>query len=118
MARLTNLKPRLGQAGQRLRPADQSRDARRSAEIPWRAWYKTKRWQRLRWECLVRDGFTCRLCGHLESNTSQLVADHKVPHRGDPDLFWSFSNLQCLCRACHDSSKQREERKPVGIRTG
>ncbi|MCV2877597.1 HNH endonuclease [Sedimentimonas flavescens] len=54
--------------------------------------------------------FTCARCGRIESNTSALVADHKIPHRGDVDLFWSVSNLQCLCKPCHDRFKQAEER--------
>lgn len=76
----------------------------------WRKWYSTKRWQRLRWSVLVRDAFTCRRCRRIESNTSQLVADHCEPHRGDAGLFWGADNLQCLCKACHDGAKQREER--------
>jgi 5-methylcytosine-specific restriction protein A len=27
--------------------------------------------------------------------------DHVIPHRGDPRLFWSRSNLQGLCHRCH-----------------
>ena len=38
-----------------------------------------------------------------------MVADHIEPHRGDPVLFWSRANLQCLCKPCHDSTKQAEE---------
>jgi 5-methylcytosine-specific restriction endonuclease McrA len=83
----------------------------RDAALSWRSWYKTARWQRLRWSVLVRDLFTCQRpgCGVTLSDTSLLVADHKVPHRGDADLFWDDKNLQCLCKACHDREKQREE---------
>lgn len=83
-------------------------DARRQLE--WRKWYKTARWQRLRWKCLERDLFTCRMCGLIEADTSQLVADHRQAHRGDPALFWDVGNLQCLCAHCHNSTKQRAER--------
>ena len=31
--------------------------------------------------------------------------------RGDPALFWSEANVWCLCKTCHDSVKQREERR-------
>lgn len=78
---------------------------------PWRAWYKTARWQRLRWSILLRDLFTCQICGVIEGVTSQLVADHKTAHRGDEVLFWDDGNLQCLCKTCHDSIKQRDERR-------
>ena len=36
------------------------------------------------------------------------VADHVVPHRGDPDLFWHGA-LQSLCAEHHDQAKQAEE---------
>lgn len=88
-------------------------EAQRGATAPWRSWYKTSRWQKLRMSILIRDGFTCQRsgCGRLTADTSQLVADHREPHRGDASLFWDEGNLQCLCKACHDRHKQREERR-------
>lgn len=38
------------------------------------------------------------------------VVDHKVPHRGNDELFWNPDNHQPLCAQCHSSAKQREER--------
>lgn len=38
------------------------------------------------------------------------VVDHIVPHRGDMKLFWDRDNWQALCKACHDSHKQRLEK--------
>lgn len=82
--------------------------------------YKTKRWQDLRWSILVRDRFTCQMvgCGKLETDTSQLVCDHIEPHRGDEQRFWS-GPFQTLCKRCHDSLKQKEERghavQPIGL---
>lgn len=76
---------------------------------PWRAWYHTARWRKLRWAALVRDGFACRMCGRVEGDTSKLVADHVRPHRGDEALFFDAGNLQCLCKTCHDGAKQRGE---------
>jgi 5-methylcytosine-specific restriction protein A len=42
--------------------------------------------------------------------TIATVCDHKRPHKGDPDLFWSPTNLQSLCKLHHDSTKQSEEK--------
>jgi 5-methylcytosine-specific restriction endonuclease McrA len=53
----------------------------------------TARWQALRLKVILRDLFTCRKCGHLEGETSQLVCDHLKPHRGDERLFWDEDNL-------------------------
>lgn len=91
---------------------ERERSRERDGTQPWRAWYKTARWQRLRWSVLVRDLFTCQMtgCGRVEPDTSKLVADHVEPHRGDEALFWKQDNLRCLCKRCHDSLKQSEER--------
>jgi 5-methylcytosine-specific restriction protein A len=75
-----------------------------------RDWYKSARWQRLRWSVLLRDGFACQLCKRVEVHSARLVADHKIPHKGDEALFWDEGNLQCLCKPCHDREKQRQER--------
>lgn len=80
---------------------------------PWRAWYTTARWQRLRWDVISASLFTCATCGRVEGKTKQLVADHITPHRGNEALFWDRANLQCLCKACHDTIKQREERAGI-----
>ena len=111
MARIKTLKPILHTLAFQIADRHpQSRDRGRDAALPWRRWYKTARWQKLRWAVLVRDLFTCRMCGRTEGDTSRLVADHITPHRGDADLFWAEANLQCLCKACHDRVKQREEK--------
>ena len=84
---------------------------RRDANVAWRKWYKTTEWRRLRWACLVRDLFTCRMCGWIGGNATRLlVADHRLPHRGDRALFFDIGNLQCLCKPCHDGAKQSHER--------
>lgn len=113
MSRLGRMPSRFAgtdQAGQRLSRVFQHRDQQREAIAPWRRWYKTSRWQRLREAVLIRDQFTCQKCGVIETDTSLLVGDHIVPHRGDPELFWLQANVQCLCKTCHDRIKQAEER--------
>lgn len=117
MARLTTVKHRLGSVRSRLKSLDadpRERDRARD-DRHWRRWYKTARWQRLRMSVLLRDQFTCQWpgCARMEVDTSQLVADHREPHRGDEELFWDEGNLQCLCKPCHDSAKQREERRSL-----
>lgn len=108
--------PRNGDDSSSMNEVQRSRQ--RDATQPWRAWYKTARWQKLRWSVLVRDLFTCQMtgCGRIEPDTSKLVADHKVAHRGDERLFWDEQNLQCLCKDCHDRLKQSEERSSMQMR--
>ncbi|MFC3059502.1 HNH endonuclease [Paenirhodobacter populi] len=113
MTRLRQIPSRFGSAPVRLGNAprdERERSAQRIVRTPWRAWYKTARWKDLRWSVLEDARFTCAYCGRLEGNTFKLVADHKIPHRGDPALFWDRGNLQCLCKECHDRVKQAEER--------
>jgi 5-methylcytosine-specific restriction endonuclease McrA len=105
MARLKTMRPKAGQERQR-----NERRSEHDASPPWRRWYKTSRWQKLRWTILLRDLFMCQKCERIEANTSLLVADHKLPHRGSEGLFWDADNLQCLCKTCHDTIKQAEER--------
>ena len=93
-----------------------SRTRERDAALPWRAWAKTARWQKLRWSVLVRDLFTCQICRRIEADTALLVADHKRAHRGDERLFWNPDNLQCLCKSCHDTVKQAEEQVSLHTR--
>lgn len=84
---------------------------------PWKAWYKTARWQQLRKQTFIRDMFTCQCgCGVVEADTSQLVCDHRKPHRGDARLFWDETNLQTMRKSCHDGRKQREEQASLHTR--
>ncbi|KEP68408.1 hypothetical protein DL1_11885 [Thioclava dalianensis] len=89
--------------------AQKSRTVQRRESKPWRAWYSTARWQKLSLKVRVAANFTCVRCHRLAIGKGQSIADHKIPHRGDAALFWDEGNLQCLCKACHDGAKQREE---------
>lgn len=92
---------------------EKERSQQRDATHGWRAWYKTSRWQKLRLVILKRDKYTCQATGQAlvgkypEPNSA--VIDHKTPHRGDPELFWSPDNLQAVSKAYHDRDKQRAE---------
>lgn len=80
---------------------------------PWKAWYKTARWRRLRQEVLIRDAYTCQRTGHVLGGKHPApdspVVNHKRPHRGDERLFWDIDNLETVSKAVHDSEIQREE---------
>jgi 5-methylcytosine-specific restriction endonuclease McrA len=91
--------------------AFQPRDHGRREAAPWRRWYNTTEWRRLRMETLKRDRFACQWpgCGLMTGDTSQLVADHRESHRGDERLFWNPDNLQTLCKPCYDGPKAKLE---------
>ena len=44
---------------------------------------------------------------------SASVVDHIKPHKGDEGLFWDTKNLQSLCSICHQSTKQKIEKRGV-----
>lgn len=46
------------------------------------------------------------------------VVDHVKPHKGDLAVFLDARNLQSLCKACHDSHKQAQERSADGLLRG
>lgn len=100
-SRLSPAPARIVRAGEMAAPAPVAN--------PLRPLYSTARWRRLRWAVLVRDLFTCQMCGRLEGNTALLVADHAKPHRGREALFWDADNIRCVCKPCHDGEKQRQE---------
>ena len=101
---LSMLAPRLGYAQGR----EQDRNRQRDATQHWRSWYKTSRWQKLRWRVLVRDCFKCAACKRTIAEKGEAVCDHVVSHRGSEAAFWA-GPFQTLCKGCHDAAKQREE---------
>lgn len=61
------------------------------------AFYKTKEWQRLRYQAFVRYGKVCNLCGA----GGQLHVDHIKPRSKYPELESDIGNLQILCVDCN-----------------
>lgn len=82
-----------------------------------RAWYGSRRWKARRLAQLQAEPL-CAYCLRDGIATPARVADHKVPHRGNEELFWD-GELQSLCKPHHDSDKQIEENGGVApIRIG
>ena len=118
MGRLKSLKPRIASLAPRLGHAigdERGRDRQRSAEQPWRKWYKTARWRRLAQEVYARDLYTCQRTGQLLTGKAPApnspVANHKTPHRGDPTLFWDINNIETVAQSAHDGQIQSEVRQ-------
>lgn len=118
MGKLTNLKPSVSGLAPRIgyAPGDaKAADKSRNQLAPWRAWYRTARWQKLRQQVFVRDAYKCQrtgiLCIGKYPAPNSAVANHKRPHRGDPELFWDPDNIETITKAEHDSIVQAEERK-------
>lgn len=117
-------KPRLGRLGPMVAPLrpllghatgdERGRNRLREASQPWRAWYHSARWHRLRLEVFARDQWTCQRSGELVVGKAPApnspVAHHRVAHRGDARLFWDANNIETVSKAVHDEVIQAEER--------
>ena len=82
-------------------------DAKRAKAQPWRRWYFTTRWKRRRAKQLSRCPW-CEPCLRLGLSRPANTANHVIPHRGDPHLFW-YGELESTCKQCHDQAIQRAE---------
>ena len=83
-------------------------DQRRRQSQPWRHLYKTARWQRIRQQQLQSHP----LCAwHLKSGrlVPATVVHHVHRHEGNAALFFG-GPFESLCKFCHDSLAQQEER--------
>lgn len=60
---------------------------------------------RIRKRILLRDGYTCQMCGRV---SSRLEVDHRVPlHLGGSE---SDENRWSLCLQCHQAKTEQEEK--------
>ncbi|MDX0574595.1 HNH endonuclease [Sinorhizobium medicae] len=108
---VATIKPLVG----RMPGDEKARDQHRRNTQPWRAWYKTPRWERLRRQAFQRDLYTCQrsgeICAGKGNDPNAPVANHRVPHHGDPALFWDIKNIETVTKRIHDSLIQAEERR-------
>src|SRR5688500_8638942 len=105
---MPDMPPTLGRKGTRT---DRRRvyDRERQANHQWRNWYKLAAWLRRRLDQLMREPL-CKRCRAQGILTAATVANHKEPHRGDWHKFIN-GELESVCKPCHDSVIQSEERK-------
>lgn len=88
--------------------AERARKARHDQNRPSaRARGYDREWQRER-DLFLQANPTCKRCGAPAD-----TVDHVIPHKGDRWKFWNRSNWQALCATCHNSHKQREERRAL-----
>lgn len=80
----------------------------RNARAAWHHLYDTAKWKRLREGQLTAEPL-CRFCLEVEEVTAADTVDHVKAHKGSVELFFEPSNLQSLCKSCHDTHKRRME---------
>ena len=83
----------------------------------WAYLYKTVAWKRLREQALAQCMGVCSWCGVrlvLGSRSSNsAVVHHMVAHKGDLVVFHEPTNLEVVCKACHDRPIQVAERTGI-----
>jgi 5-methylcytosine-specific restriction protein A len=67
-----------------------------------------RKWRKARAAYLLDHPFCedCEAEGRLEAAT---IVDHRVPHLGDPVLFWDQSSWRGLCRTHHNRKTATED---------
>lgn len=66
------------------------------------------RWRRARDRYLAEHPL-CEECLKKGIIEPAEVVDHRIPHKGDPVLFWDESNWQALSKRCHDRKTAKED---------
>lgn len=74
----------------------------------------TYAWQQARLRFL-RENPICEICDEAGDVTPATVVDHRIPHRGDQELFWRQSNWRPLCKPHHDSDAQKKDNEIAAI---
>jgi len=61
------------------------------------------RWRKLRDAFLAKSPLCqCEANNGAGCGYPATVVDHKIPHKGDLALFYAWTNLEALAKACHD----------------
>lgn len=87
---------------------DRERDLARFKDFTpslWRKFYDSPRWRAMA-EKKRQETPNCEICGAPATEIH-----HLIPHRGDPELFFDYGNLQALCHRCHTEQTKREARE-------
>lgn len=67
-----------------------------------RKFYNSAAWKQLRQQVFIRDNYTCRDCN---KRGGKLEANHIKARSRYPDLKLVASNIETLCKPCHDKKK-------------
>lgn len=68
----------------------------------WDDMYNSPKWKVLRAQKLKEQPL-CEICGNKATQVH-----HKIPHKGDWELFLDESNLMSICFDCHNKETRRE----------
>lgn len=94
------------------RERDRRYDYNRNREDKqYRKIYKSRRWQELRKQVMLRDEFLCQECKRNDLTKTGDVVDHIIELKDDLSKAFDMANLEVLCHACHNAKTIREKQK-------
>ena len=100
--------------------AEQRRDSDARRVRPFKHLYNTRRWRGLS-ATFRKANPLCKLCSERGLTVASEEVDHIVTPQTNPGLFWSWSNLQALCGACHSAKTATEDggfgRRPGAVKS-
>lgn len=109
MGRLSSIKPKLQTLRPKLAQSARVHPARQTAHP-----FSTRRGRKVRDAVLLRDLFTCQMCGCIvragRTDGRSAVVDHVRPWTMRRDLWFEPSNLRTVCKDCHAVCRSIEMR--------
>lgn len=75
---------------------------------PFKHLYSTSMWKKARKQFLQEHPL-CEECKRNGVIKAAEIVDHRIPHKGNEQLFWDESNWQSLCKECHDRKTAKED---------
>lgn len=75
-----------------------------------RPFYRTAAWRAARRAALMRDGYSCQICGQRAQEVHHLI-ELNENNVNDPSIALALDNLQSLCHDCHTRLTAREHRQ-------
>ncbi len=69
--------------------------------------YASPEWSALRQLVVAEEGSECKDCGRAIKKQSNITVDHILPRSKHPELAFTRSNLQVLCRGCNSRKGDR-----------
>ena len=103
---LNEMKPRTGgfcaKHGENMR--------RKRVRPKYHVLYNSTQWKKMR-IAMLNQHYLCQICHDNGVIVPAKDVDHIVAHRGNEELFYDMSNLQCLCHQCHSIKTQQETKQ-------
>lgn len=77
----------------------------------WRAFYRTQVWEKKRKSILQRDHYACQECKRHGRYTRANTVHHIRHLKEEPELALEDTNLESLCRDCHEKIHEKEKQR-------